>query len=61
MTSGNTYDIPAYRPDTKWTTAVIGVRGKLADRIGLSVAYHKVSSRENLKQDGVTASVAVDF
>lgn len=61
VTSGNTYDIPAYRPDTKWTTAVIGVRGKLADRIGLSVAYHKVSSRENLKQDGVTASVAVDF
>ncbi len=61
VTSGNTYDIPAYRPDTKWTTAVIGVRGKLAEKVGLSVVYHKVSSRENLKQDGVTASVAVDF
>ncbi|MBL8521916.1 MAG: autotransporter domain-containing protein [Betaproteobacteria bacterium] len=61
VTSGNTYDIPAYSPDGKWTTATLGIRGKLADRVGLSVVYHKVSSRQNIKQDGVAASVAVDF
>jgi outer membrane lipase/esterase len=61
VTSGNTYDIPAYRPDSKWTTAVIGVRGRLAERIGVSLAYQRVSSRANIKQDGVSAAVSVDF
>ena len=61
VTAGNTYDIPAFKPDNTWVTASIGVRGKLADRVGLSVVYTGVSSRSNIKQDGVTASVSVDF
>ncbi|HEX4858372.1 MAG TPA: autotransporter domain-containing protein [Usitatibacteraceae bacterium] len=61
VTSGNTYDIPAYRPDSKWVTGSLGVRGRLAERIGLSVVYTSVSSKDSVKQDGVTASVSVDF
>ena len=61
MTAGNTYDIPGYKPDTSWVTASVGVRGKLAERVGLSVVYTGVSSKSNEKQDGVTASVSFDF
>jgi outer membrane lipase/esterase len=61
VTSGNTYDIPGYRGDDKWVTGVVGVRGKLADKVGLSVVYTGISSRSNIKQDGVTASVSFDF
>jgi outer membrane lipase/esterase len=61
VTAGNTYDIPAYKPDSTWVTASIGVRGKLIDRLGLSVVYTGISSNSNVKQDGVTASVSYDF
>ena len=61
VTAGNTYDIPAYKQDSTWVTASVGVRGKLADRVGLSVVYTGVSSKNNEKQDGVTASVSFDF
>ena len=59
--AGNTYDIPGYKGDNSWITSTLGVRGKLADKVGLSVVYSAISSRENIKQDGVTASVSVDF
>ena len=45
----------------KWVTGVVGIRGKLADKVGLSVVYTGISSRSNIKQDGVTASVSFDF
>ena len=61
VASGNTYDIPAYKGDTSWVTAAIGVHGKLAERVGLSLVYTGVSSKSNEKQDGVTASVSYDF
>ena len=61
VATGNTYDIPGYKADTSWVTASIGVRGKLADRVGLSVVYTGVSSKSDIKQDGVTASVSFDF
>ena len=61
VVSGNTYDIPGYKADSSWVTASVGVRGKLADRVGLSVVYTGVSSKTNVKQDGVTASVSYDF
>lgn len=61
VAAGNTYDIPAYKADSTWVTASVGVRGKLADRVGLSVVYTGVSSNSNVKQDGVTASVSYDF
>ncbi|MBP8120200.1 MAG: autotransporter domain-containing protein [Burkholderiales bacterium] len=61
VTAGNTYDIPGYKGDDKWVTGVVGIRGKLADKVGLSVVYTGISSRSNIKQDGVTASVSFDF
>ncbi len=61
VAAGNTYDIPGYKADNSWVTASIGVRGKLVDRVGLSVVYTGVSSKSNVKQDGVTASVSYDF
>lgn len=61
VATGNTYDIPGYKADTTWVTASVGVRGKLAERVGLSVVYSGVSSKSNVKQDGITASVSFDF
>lgn len=61
VVAGNTYDIPAYKPDNSWITASIGVHAKLAERVGLSLLYTSVTSKSNVKQDGVTASVAFDF
>ncbi len=61
VTAGNTYDIPAYRADPSWVTTNIGVQGKLAERVGLSVVYTNISSKSNEKQDGVTAVVSYDF
>ncbi|MEO8102048.1 MAG: autotransporter domain-containing protein [Betaproteobacteria bacterium] len=61
VVAGNAYDIPAYRADSTWVTGSVGVHGKLAERVGLSVVYSAVSSKSNEKQDGVTASVSFDF
>ena len=61
ITQNIKYDIPGYRGDSKWVTSVIGIRGKLTEQIGLGVAYSSVSSKEGVKQDGVTASVNFTF
>ncbi len=61
VTSGNTYSIPAYQSDSTWVTGSIGVRGKLAERVGLSLVYTSISSKSNVKQDGVSGSISFDF
>jgi len=55
------YDIPGYRGDGKWVTGVIGIRGKITEQIGLGLSYSAVSSKEGVKQDGVTANVNFAF
>lgn len=55
------YDMPAYRGDDKWITGVVGIRGSLTPNIGLGVMYTSVSSKSNVKQDGVTANVSFTF
>ncbi len=55
------YDIPGYRGDNTWVTSTIGVRGNITKSIGLGLVYTAVSSRSNIKQDGVTASVNFAF
>ena len=55
------YDIPAYRGDNSWITGVIGVRGNITSQIGLGVAYTAVSSKDGVKQDGVTANINFAF
>ena len=61
VAAGLTYDIPGYKGDDSWVTTVIGIRGKITDRIGLSATYSSVSSRQDVKQDGVTIGVTVGF
>ncbi len=61
VTSGLNYDIPGYKGDDSWVTGTIGIRGMLTERVGLSVAYSVVSSKQNVKQDGVTAGVTFGF
>lgn len=61
VTQGIQYDIPGYRGDSKWGTAVIGVRGKVSNRIGLAVVYSNTFSRSDVKQDGVTGTLSFDF
>lgn len=55
------YDIPAYRGDSSWVTGVIGVRGKITPQIGVGLAYATVSSKQGVKQDGVTANISFAF
>ena len=55
------YDIPAYRADNSWVTGVIGVRGNITPQIGLGLAYTAVSSKDGVKQDGVTANISFAF
>jgi outer membrane lipase/esterase len=55
------YDIPAYRPDGKWMTGVVGIRGKITDQIGLGLMYTTVNGKDGVKQNGVTANVNFMF
>jgi len=61
LASGNTYYIPSYVGDNKWTTATVGVRGRLGERIGLALLFSSVSSRAGAKQEGAAASVVFQF
>ncbi len=61
VAAGLSYDIPGYRGDESWVTGTIGIRGKITERIGVSLAYSAVSSKQNVKQDGVTAGVTFGF
>lgn len=60
LASNNSYSIPAYSFDTSYVTGAIGVRGHI-DRIGLSLAYFKVSGRSGIKEDGVTGMLSYKF
>jgi outer membrane lipase/esterase len=61
LISGNSYDIPAYSPDSSFTSYSLGVRGTVIEHVGLSIAYYAVNSRQNIKDDGVTAMVSYKF
>lgn len=61
MASGNSYDIPGYVSDTSFMTATLGLRGQITDRIGVSVAYTKVSGRSGIEEDGVTGMLSIRF
>jgi outer membrane lipase/esterase len=58
---GNRYDIPAYAPDTTFSTAAVGVNGWIVPNVGLSLAYFRVSGRSGIREDGGSAVVSVKF
>lgn len=55
------FDVPAYTPDTTFTTASAGVHGNFTDRIGVSVSYYRVSGRSGSQDDGLAALLSVRF
>ena len=59
--TGNSYDIQAYAPDTNFVTTSVGIRGTIAQTVGVAVAYTKVSSRGGIKEDGVSAMLSMRF
>ncbi|MGZ5100939.1 MAG: autotransporter domain-containing protein [Usitatibacter sp.] len=58
---GSTYDIPAYQGDTSFVTSAIGINGFVTDNIALSFAYTKISARSGIKEDGLSALIAIKF
>ncbi|HEX4781098.1 MAG TPA: autotransporter domain-containing protein [Usitatibacter sp.] len=61
MAVGNSYSIPAYNFDNTFSTIAIGIRGKVMERVGLSLAYYNVSGRSGIKEDGITGMLAYKF
>jgi outer membrane lipase/esterase len=55
------YDVPAYRPDSKYMTWAVGVNGMLVENVNLSLGYHQVDSRGGIKQDGWHGLISVSF
>jgi outer membrane lipase/esterase len=60
LLTGNSYDIPAYMPDTTFTTAAIGIRGSI-DRLGIGLAYTTVIGRSGIRDDGVSLLLSYRF
>ncbi|MBL8515568.1 MAG: autotransporter domain-containing protein [Betaproteobacteria bacterium] len=61
VATGNTYTIPGYVGDERWSTATVGLRGTLGQRLGFSVVYSAVQGKSGVKQDGLAANIAVQF
>jgi len=61
LVSANQYDIPAYSPDSTFMSYSVGVRGTVAEHVGLSVAYYAVNGRSGMKDDGVTGMLSYKF
>lgn len=61
LNGGISYDIPAYAPDTTYITSSIGIRGTPWEKVGVSLAYYKVSGRSGSTDDGLSAMVSVRF
>jgi len=55
------YDIPAYLPPKHWSTGTIGVRAVFAQRVSVGLAWTSIFGRSELKQNGITGSVAIGF
>ena len=60
LATANSYDIPAYMPDTKFTTLQAGIRGQI-DRLGVSAMYTTVSGRSGIRDDGVSLMLSYRF
>jgi len=58
---GSTYDIPAYRPDSKYMTAAVGLNGMIAPNVGLSVGYYMIEGRNGSKEDGFQGMLSFRF
>ncbi|MBC8021796.1 MAG: autotransporter domain-containing protein, partial [Burkholderiales bacterium] len=60
LLTGNSYDIPAYMPDTSFTTVTAGIRGSI-DRLGIGLAYATVIGRSGIRDDGISLLLSLRF
>ena len=60
LSTANSYDIPAYMPDTSFVTMAAGIRGQI-DRLGVSLAYSTVTGRSGIRDDGVSLLLSYRF
>lgn len=58
---GNIYDVPAYRPDDKFTTVGVGIGGEITRKVTLAASYHKVTGRSGIDDQGFGAVVSIGF
>ena len=58
---GNVYDVPAYRPDDKFTTVQLGVSGNLTPQLSLGASYYHVSGRSGIDEQGISAVLSYQF
>lgn len=61
LATANAYNLPAYRPDSRFLTLNAGVTGRITEKVGLAVSYYKVQDRDQLSEDGLTATVSLAF
>jgi outer membrane lipase/esterase len=61
LSVGSTYDIPAYRPDSKYMTWSAGISGTIVPNVGVSLGYYQVDSRGGVDQDGWHGLISVNF
>jgi outer membrane lipase/esterase len=59
--TGNSYDLPAYMPDTSFVTAMLGVRANPWPNVGLAIAYAKVSGRSGISDDSLSGMISYRF
>ena len=58
---GNIYDIPAYRPDDKFTTIGVGLAGAITRNLSIAASYHHVAGRSGIDEKGFSAVVSLAF
>ena len=61
VSSGNSYDLPAYSIDSSYTTFTIGVRGVIGGWLGYGLNYVKLSGRSGVKEDYANGTLSVSF
>jgi outer membrane lipase/esterase len=61
LASGNSYDLPAVSSDSSFITGMIGIRGTIMERVGVSLSYYRVSQRAGIKDDGVSGMLSYRF
>ncbi len=61
LASLNSYDVPAVSFDNSFMTGAVGIRGLVTERLGVSLAYYKVSGRSGISEDGVTGVLSYRF
>jgi outer membrane lipase/esterase len=61
VSTGNSYDLPAYNADRDFWTLAAGVSGYVMPKLALGLNIYSIQSRTGIKDDGIGATVSVKF